>query len=248
MKPTLTVPLEIKSLAEREFEGHGSVFRNTDLGGDIVVPGAFKRTLAQHRKAGSLPQMFWAHDPSRVPGKWLEMHEDANGLKVRGVLADTDLGNEIHTLLKMEAVRGLSIGYRTLDADYDADGNRLIKEAELWEVSVVSLPMNPLAQVAHVKSQLSALGERVPGPREMEHEFRRMGCSKSVARDLCFKLFGSGVMLEPIEDAGAMLADEKTETPSRCEADDETDAAEMLQSLAEIMLAERIRRKLVRAA
>lgn len=188
-KPTLTVPLEIKSLAEREFEGHGSVFKNVDLGGDIVVPGAFKRSLSAHRKAGGLPQMFWMHDPSRVPGKWLSMTEDDHGLKVKGVLADTDLGNEIHTLLRMDAVRGLSIGYRTLDSDFDRDGNRLIKEAELWEVSVVSLPMNPLAQVAHVKSRLSAAGEYVPTAREFERLLRDTGCSQTVAKTILSKLF-----------------------------------------------------------
>jgi HK97 family phage prohead protease len=189
MRPHLTIPLEIKSLSDREFEGHGSVFKNIDLGGDIVLPGAFKRSLAQHREAKSLPQMFWMHDPSRVPGKWLEMSEDKKGLAVRGVLADTDLGNEIHTLLKMEAVRGLSIGYVTRDQDFDKDGNRLIKEADLWEVSVVSLPMNPLAQVAHVKSRLSAVGEYVPTVREFERVLRDVGCSQKVAKVLISKMF-----------------------------------------------------------
>jgi len=160
MKNHLTVPLEIKSLDDREFEGYGNVFGNEDLGGDIVVKGAFKRSLAQHRKANSLPQMFWMHDPSRVPGKWLDMSEDDYGLKVRGVLADTDLGNEIRTLLNMKAVQGLSIGFRTLDQDYDKEGARLLKEIELWEVSVVSLPMNPLAQVVHTGRGLLAASRK----------------------------------------------------------------------------------------
>lgn len=203
MKPTLTAPLEIKALSDREFEGHGSVFRNEDLGGDIVAPGAFKRTLAQHRKSGSLPQMFWMHDPSRVPGKWLDMREDEHGLHVKGVLAETPLGNEVHTLLKMDAVRGLSIGYRTLDQDWTEDGLRVIKEAELREVSVVSLPMNPLAQVAHVKSQLSAAGEYVPTPREFERILRDVGCSRMVAKTIASKL------LDPsgLRDAGAAPRD-----------------------------------------
>lgn len=184
MKANLTIPLEIKRLDDREFEGHGSTFGNEDLGGDIVMPGAFKRSLAQHRKAGSLPQMFWMHDPSRVPGKWLSMSEDEDGLKVKGTLAHTPLGDEIRTLLKMEAVRGLSIGYRTVDQDYDNDGRRLLKELELWEVSVVSLPMNPMAQVAHAKSQLSERGEYVPTPTEFERILREAGCSRKVARDI----------------------------------------------------------------
>ena len=180
----LTVPLEIKALSNREFSGYGSVFGNTDLGGDVVMRGAFKRSIAQKRKDDQLPSMFWMHDPSRVPGKWLDMEEDQRGLAVKGVLAETPLGDEIHTLLKMEAVRGLSIGFVTKDQDFDDDGNRLIKEVDLWEVSVVSLPMNPLAQVAHVKSQLSAAGEYVPTAREFERILRDVGCSQMIAKRL----------------------------------------------------------------
>jgi HK97 family phage prohead protease len=227
MKPTLTVPLEIKTLSDREFTGHGSVFKNVDLGGDIVAPGAFKRSLAQHQKAGGLPLMFWMHDPSRVPGKWLDMREDSHGLQVRGVLADTPLGNEIHTLLKMDAVRGLSIGYRTLDHDWTDEGNRVIKEAELWEVSVVSLPMNPLAQVAHVKSQLSAAGEYVPTAREFERILRDVGCSKTVARK----------MIALIRDA-----DEFGETPNAAPVvPEEPDLARAIKALADNITATNIR-------
>src|SRR5262245_26345257 len=124
----LDIKLEIKSLSKREFEGHGSTFGNVDLGDDIVMPGAFKRSLAEHQKAGALPQMFWMHRPDQVPGKWLEMEEDGKGLRVKGVLAETPLGEEMHTLLQMKAVRGLSIGFRTKDQDFDKDGHRLLKE------------------------------------------------------------------------------------------------------------------------
>jgi HK97 family phage prohead protease len=80
---------------------------------------------------------------------WTEMREDDKGLYVKGVLADTQLGNEMQTLLNMKAVRGLSIGFsftrqydgegRRTDVDWDEDGNRLIKDVNLWEVSIVSL-------------------------------------------------------------------------------------------------------------
>jgi HK97 family phage prohead protease len=235
MKPNLTIPLQIKSLSDREFEGHGSVFKNVDLGGDIVVPGAFKKSLQQHKSAGSMPGLFWMHDPSRVAGKWLDMDEDKHGLRVKGVLADTPLGNEIHTLLKMDAVRGLSIGYRTLDQDWDKDGNRLIKEAELWEVSVVSLPMNPLAQVAHVKSRLSEAGEYVPTPREFERILRDVGCSHSVSKRIVAKMFdGEEARDEP--DAEAITSDAREET------DEEKAIALAAKELEERMLVAAIRR------
>ena len=46
MKQKLTIPLQIKNLSEREFEGHGSMFGNIDLGGDVVQPGHEHRTLS----------------------------------------------------------------------------------------------------------------------------------------------------------------------------------------------------------
>lgn len=216
-KQTLTVPLEVKALGDRELEGHGSVFRNVDLGGDIVVPGAFKRSLAEHRKAGSMPQMFWMHDPTRVPGKWTEMAEDERGLAVKGVLAPTELGNEMRTLAQMKAVRGLSIGYMARDVDFDGDGNRLIKEIDLWEVSLVSLAMNPLAQIAAAKARVSADGEYVPTEREFELSLKRLGYSRKVSRLIVAKVFddvdagGSSGMLDAVGkarwDAGEVEAD-----------------------------------------
>lgn len=191
MKTHLTIPLRIKALNKRQFEGHGSVFGNEDLGGDIVVPGAFSRSLAAHRKNGTMPPMFWMHQPDRVLGRWDEMAEDDEGLQVKGTLAKTDLGSEIHELLAMDAVRGLSIGYRTVDSDWTDDGVRVLKELELWEVSVVSLPMNPLARVEHVKSQLSGNGEYVPTRREFEQTLRDVGCSQSVAKRMIAKLYES---------------------------------------------------------
>ena len=224
MKSNLTIPLEIKALNDGEFEGHGSVFGNEDLGGDIVMPGAFKRTLAKHRQAKSLPQMFWMHDPARVCGKWLDMSEDQHGLRVKGVLADTPLGNEIRTLLKMDAVRGLSIGYSVTDDGYDKEGNRLLKDCELWEVSVVSLPMNPLAQVTHAKSQLSAAGEYVPTAKEFERTLRDVGCSRRVAKTILSKVYEGEVRDAPEPEA----------------ENEERDALNALKDLEDLLIARQI--------
>lgn len=211
MPQHLNVPFEIKSLSAREFEGYGSIFGNVDLGGDVVLPGAFKASLAAHKKSGGLPPMFWMHQPDQVPGKWLDMEEDKKGLYVRGALADTPLGNEMHTLLKMKAVRGQSIGYRPVETEYNKDGDRLLKELDLWEVSIVSLAMNPLAQVDAVKSRLSRDGEYVPTEREFERLLRDAGCSRKVATTLVAKLYDpdsiSGMLDDHLRDAGPVEED-----------------------------------------
>jgi HK97 family phage prohead protease len=209
MNKFITTTLEIKALGKREFEGYGSVFGNKDWGDDVVLPGAFKRTLSEHKQDDSLPLMFWMHDPSRVPGKWLEMDEDDHGLYVRGQLADTDLGNEIHTLLGMKAVSGLSIGYITRDQDFDNDGVRLIKDADLLETSIVSMPMNPKAQIVHAKSRLSERGEYVPTEdevaeikRDTERFLRTKGFGRRAAIAATGELFKglTSVMLDDPEE------------------------------------------------
>lgn len=222
----LTTSLEIKALSNMQFEGHGSVFGNVDLGGDVVLPGAFKRTLAQHKSEGTLPAMFWMHDPSRVAGKWLDMSEDDRGLVTRGELAPTDLGKEIHTLLKMEAVKGLSIGYIPTLTDYTNDGVRLIKEVDLLEVSVVSIPMNPKAQIAHVKSRLSARGEYIPTDLEMaelkrdtEKFLRARGFNRKLATQCALNIFSnlfdfdqSAMRIEADSVNGRLISDQKTDS------------------------------------
>lgn len=55
----ISVPLEIKDLGSGTFNGYGSTFGNIDLGGDVVMPGAFKKSLAQHKEDDTWPQMFW---------------------------------------------------------------------------------------------------------------------------------------------------------------------------------------------
>jgi len=235
MTTTITIPLQIKALSKGEFEGYGSVFGNKDWGNDVVMPGAFSNTLAEHKSEGSLPMMFWMHDPSRIPGKWIDMREDENGLYVKGLLADTPLGNEIHTLLGMKAVSGLSIGYIPTDTDYNNDGVRLIKGADLLETSIVSIPMNPKAQITHAKSRLSERGEYVPTTdelanlkRDCEQFLRSKGFSKSLSKSYVANLFrdSSAMLDDPGAKPEAKEEQKKGEVPSAGATPDEIEARE----------------------
>jgi len=223
MNQHITMSLEIKALKKREFEGYGSVFGNKDYGNDVVLPGAFKRTLAEHKGDDTLPLMFWMHQADQIPGKWQEMSEDDNGLYVKGVLADTPLGNEIHTLLGMKAVSGLSIGYSTRDYDYDNEGVRLIKDADLWETSIVSLPMNPKAQIVHAKSRLSERGEYVPKDeeiaelkRDVERFLQTKGFSRRAAMAVVGDLFKGSTSVTP-DDPKDKPDQKPSETPDEIE-------------------------------
>ena len=191
---TLSFKFDLKTLGESEFEGYGSTFGNVDLGGDIVLPGAFSASLKQQKSAGTLPQMFYGHDPMLVPGVWMDMREDTNGLYVKGrLLMDTQLGRETRVQLKEKALRGMSIGFSIndykKDIAFDEDGHRLLKKIDLWEVSVVSMPMNTEAKVESVKGW----------KRRLEYELRREANfgsqSAKTAASVCVRILAPSLKL-----------------------------------------------------
>jgi uncharacterized protein len=166
--------IEWKADDQGVIEGYGSVFDVVDQGGDIIAPGAFKQSLASGRKA----KMLFQHDPSAVVGVWSTLEEDQKGLRVAGkMLTSVKAGAEAYELVKAGAIDGLSIGYRTVKS-MDRNGKRVIMQAELWEVSLVTFPMNEMARIDAVKA--------ADMPRdEIERLLTlRAGMSRSVARKL----------------------------------------------------------------
>ena len=143
----------LKEADDGEFSGYASTFNNEDLGKEIVMPGAFAKSL-QRRPAGKV-KMLRQHDSSEPIGIWLDLAEDSRGLKARGkLILDTTKGRETHALMKAGALDGLSIGFRTLKDRYDRQkGVRFLEELDLPEISVVTFGMNPRATVSAVKSE-----------------------------------------------------------------------------------------------
>jgi len=129
--------------------GYASVFGVADQGGDIVMPGAYAASLERLRKAGGRVRMLWQHDQAQPIGVWDAVVEDAHGLCVKGrLLTEVAKGREAAALMAAGAVDGLSIGYRTLRAEKLPGGGRRLIELELWEVSLVTFPMLPVARVS----------------------------------------------------------------------------------------------------
>ena len=66
--------------ADGSFFGYASLFNETDLNRDAVVPGAFQKSI-ERRGAGGI-RMLFQHDPAAPIGVWLEVREDRRGLFV----------------------------------------------------------------------------------------------------------------------------------------------------------------------
>lgn len=184
----LSRPFEVKAISDDgTFEGYGSVFGVEDWYRDIVVKGAFAKSLAAHKLKGSFPSMCWQHDQQKVVGVYEEMKEDDYGLFLRGRLLkdDVTLAREAYALMKAGAVTGLSVGIRVAVDEYDRNSDvRTIKEAELWEVSLVTWPANDLARVESVKSINDITG--------LERYLRDAGgLSRKEAKDLLHRVKSS---------------------------------------------------------
>ena len=171
---------ELKTSGEAgTFEGYGSVFNIEDQGGAIVLPGAFTDTLAAQKAAGRMPAMLWQHRQAEPLGVYTAMAEDSIGLHVKGQLAlKTSRGAEAYELLKMGAISGMSIGYRSRDDSYDRVTNvRTLKKLDLVELSLVTFPMNDASRVSAVKTI-----EELDSLSEIERHLRDVcGMSKSEA-------------------------------------------------------------------
>jgi HK97 family phage prohead protease len=151
------VPLEVKAAGAGdgrwEVEGYASVFGVRDLGDDVVERGAFAQTL----RSGAKVRFLFSHDAAKVVGAPLALREDSHGLYFKGKISRTQLGQDVHTLVADGALDSFSIGYRPVDFELDPRaGIRRLKSLELLEVSLVSMPMLPAAQVTGFKAAAGA--------------------------------------------------------------------------------------------
>jgi HK97 family phage prohead protease len=149
-------------------EGYASLFGEIDAARDMVMPGAFARTL-KSRGPRRIPMLF-QHDPAEPVGVWLELTEDFRGLRARGrLIPDVARARELVALVKAGAVDGLSIGFRTVKGRVDpASRVRKIHELELWEISIVTFPLLAGARVRAVKG--SGLPSRPLSPARARAE------------------------------------------------------------------------------
>jgi HK97 family phage prohead protease len=135
------------------FAGYAAVFDRPDRGGDVVRAGAFARSLK--RGAGAVP-LLWQHDSARPIGRIEYLKEDRRGLRVIARLSGGSAGREAAALLKEGAVAGLSFGYRVREASGEAP--RELRDLDLVEVSLVTLPMQPRARVHAVEGDEARSG------------------------------------------------------------------------------------------
>lgn len=131
------------------FEGFASTFGNIDLDNDIIMPGAFTETLRE-----MTPKMLWQHDMREVIGKFDFIEERPEGLFVRGSmpLSDSFVNGRVVPQLKHGSLDQMSIGFIVVNSQRNDRGIREITRVKLFEISLVTIPANPLASITDMKS------------------------------------------------------------------------------------------------
>ena len=165
-----------KSNVEGGFEGYASTWYNVDHHGDIVVPGAYQQGLAKF-----LDENFVGgsgHDWNRPIGRFTTAIEDDRGLYVVAKYSDVEAAREVRTLINDRVIQKLSVGmrlqtvehlkpqsvrslwknagYTPTEDDHAAleqhEVVRVIRKAQLLEVSPVTVPANDNARIMAYKS------------------------------------------------------------------------------------------------
>ncbi len=196
-----------------EFAGYGAIFGNVDSYGDVIAKGAFKTTLREWEERGKLPPMLLQHggwgasvDDMLPVGQWLEMEENAKGLKVKGKLfaLGTERGQYVYEGMKSGELDGLSIGFRVKKftmGTKPSEPRRTLEEIDLMEVSIVTFPANGKARVSAVKAV-----ESIKTIRDFEDFLRDVG-GFSHARAKAIAASGFKGHSEPRDEAVGEIAE-----------------------------------------
>ncbi len=181
-KEIKSFPFEVKATAEENniftFEGYASTFNNIDHGDDVVIRGAFSNSLAKNSQV----PILWQHQMSEVIGVSVQLYEDDKGLFIKGNLPkdDTLVSGRIIPQMKVGSIKEMSIGFFTKNYDMAKDGIRLLKEIDLFEVSLVTKAMNSRALVTGFKSFETL--------RDIEQTLKDSGFSNNEAKTLISKI------------------------------------------------------------
>jgi HK97 family phage prohead protease len=139
-----------------ELEGWASVYNVVDAQDDIVVPGAFTKTMQLWRQNGRTIALTNAHDntPAGVIGSVRKASDTAYGLKLRFGFSAAPDAQSIRAKAKEGHVTGLSIFGPIIKHAFETrDGRelRLIQEAGLWTVGLTPVPVNAQSLVTSAK-------------------------------------------------------------------------------------------------
>jgi len=159
-----------------EIEGYAST-KDRDRGGDVVEPQAFEKAIKGYM---TNPIVLLQHKHDKPIGVVTDAKVDNNGLYIKANI--TENTDNVMSAIRNGVLRTFSIGYWLKEGDYEvnefiddngvADYTTTIKNLELYEISVVSVPMNAYALMKSIEDcfEVEEVKEETEENKETEEE------------------------------------------------------------------------------
>jgi phage prohead protease, HK97 family len=166
---TATLAISIKDADTKKgiVTGYFAAFGNKDSDGDIIMPGAFTKSIEDRGVNSRQPRIkhLLNHRTDQPLGKLLILQEDSTGLYYESQIGSHSLGKEFMKMVESELITEHSIGYRPIKWEQDKDDKETTRltELQLWEGSSLTFlganqltPLTGLKQ-ADKKTQIETL-------------------------------------------------------------------------------------------
>lgn len=152
--------LEIKDIDGKKgiVTGYFASFNTKDGESDIIMPGAFKKSIDETGPRSSQPRIrhLMNHDPFKPLGVLIELKEDSHGLYYESKIGNHTVGVEFLKMAESGLITEHSIGYRPTKSTGVKGVNRVLQEIKLVEGSSLSINgVNPNTPLISVKGALS---------------------------------------------------------------------------------------------
>ena len=180
------------------YKMYASTYGNIDLGNDRIRKGAFDKVI----ESGKMPKAFFMHDYYTAPAAvHTDMKSDSRGLIISGYFLNTTAGKDLQIQTRTRAIDASSIGYEVEVSEKSIVKGMEIREIismkALPEVSFVTFPMNPKAQVIDAKS----------APMDVRG-FENFLCEYGFSRKEAKIIISRGFKALPVRDAAGVPCDE----------------------------------------
>lgn len=180
--------LEIKSVKDEGAFYYITGYASTpdlDRVADIVRPDGLLKSV----KRMGVPAFVHQHDIAGIPlGVCESVYMDGDKTAVKLKMPKDEFSKPIKNRIDIGAYKGLSIGYVARDYDFTPEGYRVINDLDWYEVSLVTVPANPNAEIVEVKNRNKKQNNSkydiintIKNIRDVENLLCELGASKKEA-------------------------------------------------------------------
>ncbi len=215
-----------------------AVMGNLDFGDDIIMQGAFTKTISERANRIKVLDNHNSHSVLNGLGKLISIQEvtknvlplellaefpDATGglfVEIQFILeVDSDTSAQAFRLIKHGVITEYSIGFEIVKADFQDietdEGTRnvrIIREIKLWEVSPVIFAMNPATTTVGAKSDENDIEDKPQKPSDINPLFSddKLDADEIIeAERLLAKELDTPIEQKRVPDGYRMSIDEK---------------------------------------